>query len=341
MAKIVPDMPKRRRATGRSLLLPGGNRLSGRLGGRLQVRSNIVPRWTVSSCPSSGVWSDVCWSPELGIFAAVGESSACMTSRDGVNWINRTVPSGTWRSVCWSSDLRCFVAVASATAQGCISYDGILWTAVTLGAGLWRGVRYSHEQRQFVAMNFDNDATCAATSPDGINWTQRTTPAGAYIFPAWSPELKIWVASCDRSGGGDAVWSLDGITWTAATTGFLAGETCMGVEWSSKLGLFVATCFGTANRVYTSRDGKRWTRIDTLETISAGAGLVWCPGPDVFLIGGQTGSTTNSGFSYDGVIWHNMQRPGTMQQRAICYSPKLKMAVAPSYGAATVSQCRF
>lgn len=55
-------------------------------------------------------WRNVCWSPEQGLFCAVGDNKAA-TSPDGATWTERAIPSGNKHSVGWSRKLRIFCAV--------------------------------------------------------------------------------------------------------------------------------------------------------------------------------------------------------------------------------------
>lgn len=52
--------------------------------------------WTVRSSIPNGNWFHVCWSPQLGMFAAVAYTGTnrIMTSTDGVSWTVRTAPAG-------------------------------------------------------------------------------------------------------------------------------------------------------------------------------------------------------------------------------------------------------
>jgi hypothetical protein len=59
----------------------------------------------------------VCWSAELGLFAAVantGTGNRVMTSPDGIVWTARSSAADNgWLSVCWSAELGLFAAVAN------------------------------------------------------------------------------------------------------------------------------------------------------------------------------------------------------------------------------------
>lgn len=73
--------------------------------------------------------TDVCWSPLLSIFVAVGQSDTgqdVLTSSAGTSWALRDTPEGAWVSVCWSPELKIFCAVGPGATTGAImtSEDG-------------------------------------------------------------------------------------------------------------------------------------------------------------------------------------------------------------------------
>ena len=76
-----------------------------------------------------------------------------MTSTDGINWIDGTIPLYLWESVEWS-DLGFFIAIAT---DGFIAYssDGFNWIDSVLTGGL-RGGCWSRELGIFVIVGLDN-----------------------------------------------------------------------------------------------------------------------------------------------------------------------------------------
>ena len=60
--------------------------------------------WTTRATPALNNWNGICWSPELGLFVAVGDTGAqqVMTSTNGVDWTLRTAPASNWFGVVWS-----------------------------------------------------------------------------------------------------------------------------------------------------------------------------------------------------------------------------------------------
>jgi len=146
--------------------------------------------WTSSTTPGSVsiTWNSVDWSPQLGMFCAVGSYAATtsdeftiMTSIDGKNWTSQSsrttnylLGSGTsanltnamWGDVAWSPQLGVFVATNKLAAPtltnwiGCgraiMSADRINWMMMETGPGSfdagYQGVCWSPEQGRFVAV---------------------------------------------------------------------------------------------------------------------------------------------------------------------------------------------
>ena len=76
----------------------------------------VVSNWTIRVSAEDNDWRSVCWSPELGLFAAVattGVGNRVMTSPNGIDWTIRVSAADVgWLSVCWSPELGLFVATA-------------------------------------------------------------------------------------------------------------------------------------------------------------------------------------------------------------------------------------
>ena len=86
--------------------------------------------WTKITLPVTGA-NALTWSPELGLFCATVSSTVCLTSPDGVNWAQRTLPSSkSWSQPCWSPELGvfCFSAITSSTTTALTSVYPKKWT---------------------------------------------------------------------------------------------------------------------------------------------------------------------------------------------------------------------
>lgn len=150
--------------------------------------------WTMQA--NSVTYGDgICWSPDLGLFVTVRNSSTGSTSPDGVNWTTRTVGGGGGRRVTWSPDLGLLCSVGPGGADCRTSPDGVTWTGRSMpasGATAWRDVEWSSEEGMFMAVGHAG-LTPMATSPDGITWTGYNLGGNNWESVAWSPALGRWI----------------------------------------------------------------------------------------------------------------------------------------------------
>jgi photosystem II stability/assembly factor-like uncharacterized protein len=124
--------------------------------------------WTPQPTPLSILY-DVTYGN--GLFVAVGEGGAILTSRDGRSWTEQS--SGTnypLFDATYGNGL--FVVVGS---EGTIltSRDGVNWTWRSLGDDPLHGVTYGNGL--FVAVG---DGNTIFTSPNGVNWAKRVSQTG-------------------------------------------------------------------------------------------------------------------------------------------------------------------
>ncbi len=72
----------------------------------------------------------ICWSPDIPLLASISSSTVITTSADGITWSSVTVSSGTWSAICYSHNLGLFIVVGSAGSNRVLtSPDGVTWTA--------------------------------------------------------------------------------------------------------------------------------------------------------------------------------------------------------------------
>ena len=307
--------------------------------------ARVVTTWTGRvSANDTLSWQSVCWSRELGLFAAVagsnGGGNKVMTSPDAINWTQRNTANDAagWQSVCWSAELGLFVAVANSGAGSRVmtSVDGATWVPRTADNTMnWVSVAWSPELRLFVAVAGSGGSNRRVmTSPDGVTWTQRTVPNDANGWGAvcWSAELGLFVVV----GGGSPVGSCvitspDGVNWTASVS---PTQTWVSVAWSSELRLFAAVAIGgTGNRVMTSPDGATWTsRVSANDNLGWDS-VCWAPELSAFVAVAVSGVGNRVMYSLDGVTW--LQRPSAndnMSWSAVCWSPEQSMFVSVANG---------
>lgn len=203
--------------------------------------------WTErTAADTTSTWQSIVWSPDLDLFVAVADSgdNSVMTSSNGTNWTQQTVPEdNAWKSVTWSPELDLFVAIAgSGTNRVMTSPDGINWTARTAAeANTWVSVTWSPELSKFVAVASDG-TNRVMTSTNGTNWTAHAaSSANIWSSVTWSPELQRFVAVAN--GGTDRVMtSADGETWTAQAAS--VDNAWNAVTWSPGISAFVAVGSG-------------------------------------------------------------------------------------------------
>lgn len=123
-----------------------------------------------------GIHEGICWSPELGLFVAVGINTV-YTSPDGTNWTLQSSTPRVWRSIAWSPELSLFVAVSSnGTDQVFTSPNGVDWTLrQAAAANGWHSITWSPQLSIFVAVSSYGGNDAVMTSPDGVNWTLRVS----------------------------------------------------------------------------------------------------------------------------------------------------------------------
>jgi hypothetical protein len=313
--------------------------------------SNSTTSWNQITTSINAIdqiyWSSICWSPELGLFVAVGNGSytssyttvnnRVMTSTDGYLWTNRNSAADyNWNSVCWSSSLMLFVAVASSGSGDRVmtSPDGINWTSRSSAAdNSWNSICWSPELSLFVAVASSGNGNRVMTSPDGIIWTIRITPdnLSAWNSICWSPELNLF-AVVASSGTNRIMISSNGINWTAVSepTGVVGSWTS--ICWSPELSLFVAVAnFGTSNRNYMrSSDGVNWYASFEPNNMTCQL-ITWSKDLEMFLVMDQVGQYFT--YSYDAITWTRVLINGSAtgaRAGSIIWSSEYKMFIVVS-----------
>lgn len=251
-----------------------------------RIHESSISNWTARTIPS-GSYVAAAWGGNIAV--AVGLSSVCATSADGITWTSRTIPAGSYRAVAWNGSQ--FVAVGDSSVCA-TSPDGITWTARTIPTGSYRALAWN--ETVWCAVG---SAGVCATSPDGVTWTARTLPdtASQRGAIAWSGAV-FCTATTDYSGRSET--SPDGITWTARTMPFSIWN---GLVWDGVV--FVAT--GSSGACARSEDGVTWESL-TIPTGSGGS-LVYRVitfGPLLVAFDGDTSPPGRIAYSADyGSMW--------------------------------------
>jgi len=312
---------------------------------QLAQAANVPLHWQAETVPGDMAgWRGLAWSPELGLFVAVADSTTqkLMTSTDGVNWQRHTPPEDNdWRSITWSPELGLFVAVSvDGTNQVMTSSDGFNWTPRTVPENNeWYDVTWSPELDLFVAVasNAGPGTHFVMTSPDGFNWTPRSGPNGdGWVEITWSSELGLFVAT-GGSGTNRIMTSPNGINWTPRTT---PNQGWYGLTWSPELSLFVVVDGGNDNgpRILTSSDGITWTPRPT--PIDGGsnylADVAWSPELRTFVAVAYSG-TQRILTSTDGITWVPHTAPVDNNWWKVVWSSELGKFVSLSVDGTTES----
>jgi hypothetical protein len=286
--------------------------------------------WTSTAQPSTQIWCDLVWAPEVARFVALSSSgpSHVMTSEDGLIWTLRTTPAQTngelvtWRSLAWSPAVGRFVAVASAgTDRVMTSEDGAVWTLRTVPLAEWRSVTWADEVGLFVAVASKAGTAGGSlmmTSPDGVTWTTRTSSqVDAYnsVVSGFSGGV---LASTEITRGryldeGERTWHASTMTGTNFS-----------MAWSPELNTIVTT-----DRKYSIDGGITWTA--GAGTTGTGNGLVWAAELGMFVL--PSSSTTSVLFSHDGRSWSQLSTtPIAVGGNDVAWSPQRSTFVIAGAG---------
>lgn len=286
--------------------------------------------WTaISAAGDDDSWEDVAWSPELGIFVAVGDGGGhrVMTSTNGYTWVGQSVlgDNDSWRGVAWSSDLSLFVAVAGTGSTKVMSSpDGINWTPRTdsPGSGGWANVVWGSGAGCFVAVASGGDIVMRST--DGINWEAATTTvSGVWHDVTWSESLSLFVAIANS--GNRSMSSEDGITWINANLS--TNGDWKGVVWGESVGLFVAVAGGGSFRFATSSNGSVWTDRSVSGNNDKLNCVTYSEKEKLFVAAGDTGDRVLT--SPDGINWTVRDAADNNDTwRGIAYAPSLDIFAA-------------
>lgn len=134
---------------------------------QVQYSSNGTS-WTAVTAGGGVNFNDICWSPDLGIFAAIGQSGThrVLWSRDGITWNTAdAAAANTWESIAWSSELGLFVCVSvDGSSRVQYSFDGQTWyLCAAANANQWIDVEWYAELGRFVSLSIDGAAPTMAS----------------------------------------------------------------------------------------------------------------------------------------------------------------------------------
>ena len=267
-----------------------------RFGANRVIRSSDGVSWSLSSVPTNTNLQKITYSPDLGIFCAIGGGiggqDRAIVSSDGINWTSSSGPSTRpWIELKWISEYNSFFALSDSFLA--TSADGLSWTdqqpfPVTTNID-YRALAWSSDLYTLVAFSGTDAIVGPGIASAGVVYNAASIayditidPSSAYDIDAWtttlaandsqyrsvtySPELGRAVAVASGGASDRVMTSENGITWTAqsAPTGSWTS-----VVWAPDIlgpgqGRFVAVAednVATNNLVMTSADGLSWTAL--------------------------------------------------------------------------------
>jgi hypothetical protein len=252
-----------------------------------------------TSLYTSSSFYDICWSPELNIFVAVG-NNIVTTSSDGINWtLQYTAINGNvWESICWSPELSLFVAVSSGQNYYNImtSPDGITWTLRfnPLSDLAFKKVIWISNLQIFLAVSSTGSTARAIISRDGENWARSfLSTSYNWISISWINHLNLIVVVSSNST--IIGTSSNGITWnytTPPTTDLTSGYNS--IVYAKDLNLIIAA---EGWRMYYSYDAINWYYYYLSEYSPK---MYWISDLNIFI----SLHSTNFTYSYDGFNWN-------------------------------------
>lgn len=260
-----------------------------------QIVTNNVPQSGGSAAPLNWQWRNPLPQGDKlnavvhgsGIYVAVGDGGAIVTSTDGINWTERTSDTGkNLHGIVYGGGI--FAAVGGDFTEGTIltSPDGITWTGRSSGTTeTITGITYGNGT--FVAAGIWGTIL---TSPDGITWTGRTSGTTAYLNGVTFGN-GTFVTVGEQ---GTILTSPDGITWTGRASGMTGAVN----EVTYGNGIFIAV--GSGGKILTSPDGVTWTSR-TSGSFGDLQGAAY--GNGVFVVVVPSSFSDNILVSSDGVSW--------------------------------------
>ena len=283
------------------------------------IRSSTnATSWVSNYDGTNAGFSSVVFSKHNNLF--VGAGNGIVTSKDGENWVRKTIQNFYPSSVVYAEDLGLFVAVGNDSNNGCIysSKDGSIWVLRFTGGRYLKAICYSKKLHKFVAMG---NSGGVATSSDGISWGGFTIVSKTFNGITYAEDLGLFVAVGDNGSYGCIYSSEDGENWTDRTSGNIVKQ--FAVTYSEELGLFISVGSGY---LYKSVDGISWTGTNVTYFYY---GIIYCKERKLFYMVGASGRIVTSP---DGTNW-NSETSGVMSRlNCIVYSEEQNRFVVGGVG---------
>jgi len=200
------------------------------------------------------------------------DSTVCVSSFDGVNWVdpvtaggNDPFSGGSAYSVAYNGSYW----VAGGVYKIAKSPDGITWTDSSNNPflpGTCKGVAWSSTHSLWVIVGYmfiyGVFYASIASSPDGMTWTESASPfTGGEGFGIASSSDKFVAVGYNAGGTVCIAVSTDGVNWTPSTNNPFAGGKGNGITYSSSQNKWIAVGYNSDQSVSiaVSADGFNWT----------------------------------------------------------------------------------
>jgi hypothetical protein len=264
--------------------------------GALVLFSSTGDAWTPASLPNgagNGLY-DVTFA--AGLFVAVGQNGALLTSPDGVSWTLKDVGvTADLRSVRYDGTR--FLAVGGDHTV-LTSRDGVAWTMLGGRPSITALWDVAYADGRFVAVG---ELAGIWWSTDGASWTAASgQPADAYLgFYGVTYGAAGWVAVGDEQ----AASSVDGVHWTFGSSEQLGDVTYGPIGGVDR---YVALGFNSEhNGLFVSDDGIHWSSYGDAFDIYGGERIEYARGRWVTDV-----TVGDLRVSADGASWHTVSLPG-------------------------------
>jgi hypothetical protein len=195
--------------------------------------------WTGRVLPdASKTMNGVCWSNDLSLLVAVGNSNAIYTSTDGITWTIASSLPGTsknWYKVVWGGNgtgggdqhFACIANNAGGSNDFCYSTAGTSWSQLSLAGGpgySWVHIAYSPDLNYYAVVGGNTGVVVyGQAASSGASWTLKNSGIGSTPFQGicWSKDLSTFVGVGNTR---DSLTSANGTTWALNSTVLAASQ---------------------------------------------------------------------------------------------------------------------
>jgi len=269
-------------------------------------------------------WTDIKWSPQIGVFCCTSQQNNIARSSDLVTWTYHD-PGLTafWTRLAWSPELGIFCAVGNASnfAYSSISSDGITWVSTSPSlASIHDITSITWASNAGLFLCSTNEGRCL-TSSDGLNWTAYNAIGTTFWLDiSYAPSINTTIMVSFNSPY--VAYSTD-VAQTLNLSSISTDKDWSCCAWSPDLGMFVIGGRSVGNNIMWSLDGINWTTANIIPSGLGCESCTWVQELGIFVIGGRN-STPGGAYSYNGKNWFSCSSfPTGVNVTGISWSPSL------------------